>query len=91
MVILVGVALGVALLYFWLVGHWFARVLMALVLTIPLGWIGASILGSAVQLPTDTTAPAVVGLILGVIAAWPIASIPVWIRRYPTAANRHLA
>ena len=32
MPILIGLALAAALLYFWLIGHWFARVLMFLLL-----------------------------------------------------------
>jgi hypothetical protein len=30
--IIVGLLLAIALLYFWLIGHWFARVLVFLVL-----------------------------------------------------------
>jgi hypothetical protein len=36
--ILIGLALAVALLYFWLVGHWFARALVFLLFALAFGF-----------------------------------------------------
>jgi hypothetical protein len=39
--ILVGLVLALVLLYFWLLGHWFARVVMFLALAALFGLLGA--------------------------------------------------
>lgn len=73
MEIIIGGALGVALLYFWLIGHWFARVLVFLGLEA----IALPCLFLACVLPQPGgPAFAGAGLFL-LVAAWPIASIPI--------------
>jgi hypothetical protein len=64
---------GVVLLYVWLSGHWFARVLAFLVLVVPL-----SFLGSAYGEPYHA---GLLGLILGGTAAWFLTGIPIYVRR----------
>ena len=61
--ILIGLAAGVALLYFWLLGHWFARILVCLLFG-ALGVLLAS--GNAIA------------LICAVVLAWPLASLPIY-------------
>jgi len=75
MEILVGLALALVLLYFWLLGHWFARVVMFLALAAAFGLLGAAF----------TTGPPgqkneLVGMLIGVALAWPVSSIPIWVR-----------
>jgi hypothetical protein len=74
--IIVGLLLATALLYFWLVGHWFARVLVFLVFaSLPLAWfVGAVASGGHL-------ASSVAGGITGVVAAWFAAGIPIYYRR----------
>lgn len=59
---------GICLLYFWLVAHWFARVLVFLML--------AGVV-CAVGLVSYGAASAGI-LVIGVPLAWVIASIPTW-------------
>lgn len=79
MVYLLGAGIGAVLLYFWLIGHWFARVLAFLVLLVPL-----SFLGSAYGAPYQA---GLLGLVLGGIAAWFLTGIPTYVRRYRAAAT----
>ena len=72
--IIAGLAIGIALLYFWLIGHWFARVLVFLML----GAIGF-LLGLSVG--TDQGGRVVCGII-GAVLAWPIAGLPVYFWRH---------
>ena len=72
--ILIGLAMGVALLYFWLIGHWFARVLVFLLLAC-VGGLGGTALGA-------DQGGKVVSAILGIALAWPIAGLPVYYWRY---------
>jgi len=66
--VLIGIAMAVALLYFWLIGHWFARILVCLLF----GTLG-------VLLASGNT----IALICAVVLAWPLASLPsyYWQRR----------
>ena len=49
--LIVGLVFGLVLLYFWLLGHWFARVVMFLVLA-GLGGIGGSLI-AVNQMPAE--------------------------------------
>ena len=71
MVFLVGAALAAGVLYFWLRGHWFARVLVFL----GLGVLFAVIITNAYG---DPTMPVQVAFLaaLGFLAAWFAADIP---------------
>jgi hypothetical protein len=85
--IILGLALGAALLYFWLVGHWFARVLVWLLLGVLCGadlahdmrafWEGGNV--------TNINSAA---FAIGFILAWPMADLPAnyW-RRQPAASS----
>lgn len=69
MEILIEGALGVALLYYWLIGHWFARVLVFL------GLEAIALFCFVLQMVFPGFA--VAGIIL-LVAAWPIAGLPRW-------------
>ena len=80
MVFLIGAALAAAVLYLWLRGHWFARVLVflglllpgVLVFATPAVWSGfSSMPGSIVPV-----------WVLGGIAAWFVSGLPIYIRRW---------
>lgn len=72
--ILIGFVLGAGVLWLWLSGHWFGRVLAFLAFGALFAVIGGGVCYRA--------APDGVGLLLGGIAgialAWPIASLPIW-------------
>lgn len=75
---LIGLGLAVALLYFWLIGHWFARVLMFLLL-------GAGFFAGGAVLGNDNTGDPSLGIVLGligVVVAWFTAGIPIYWRRW---------
>jgi len=72
--ILLGLCLACGLLYFWLIGHWFARI----VVFVPLAFV--IFIALADHSKGDP------GTILGACAAaalmWPLASIPTYYRRH---------
>jgi len=68
MEILIGLAVIVALLYVWLAGHWFGRVLMFV------------LLGIITFCSVATLADPVAGL-FSVIPTWFVASIPIYCQR----------
>jgi hypothetical protein len=70
MPILVGLGLALVLLYLWLLGHWFARVVMALALAVLLGGVELVILS-----PTSRLASAFARTIRVVSASWPEAPV----------------
>ena len=73
---LIGLCLAVALLYFWLIGHWFARVLVFLML--------ACVAFLAACYTTQVPGHPPVGLFFGLVAgalSWPIASLPIYFHR----------
>ena len=47
MLVLSGLGVAVVLLYFWLIGHWFARVLVFIALAVGFGIIGGAMFSSA--------------------------------------------
>jgi hypothetical protein len=63
---------GAPQFYFWLIGHWFARVLVFLVLAV-VGFIA----GANVPPPPSPAGSIICGLI-GAALAWPLASIPIY-------------
>jgi hypothetical protein len=65
--ILIGIAMAIVLLYFWLIGHWFARVLVFLLLAA----LGALI-----------AAGNVAAIIATGLLAWLIASLPIYYQRH---------
>lgn len=78
--ILIGLAMAAALLYFWLLGHWFARILVFLCL---LGF--PVILGLAVSADKNEAGAQIGGLVVFIISAvvvWLVASIPIYYWRY---------
>jgi hypothetical protein len=79
--ILIGLAVAVALLYFWLIGHWFARVLAFLLLAVCMGAGGAALCNIGPPGPNAGNA-AIFGAIVGAILAWPVRGIPIYYWRY---------
>jgi hypothetical protein len=75
--ILIGLGLALALLYFWLVGHWFARVLVFIGLAIGGGFVLAVLMPVG---PKDDLNP--LGFLIGIAAAWPLAGIPTYYWRH---------
>jgi hypothetical protein len=82
--IIVGLLLAIALFYFWLIGHWFARVLVFLMLAV-VGFIaGANV---TQHNPTGS----IICGIIGVALAWPLASIPIYYWRRQIAGGHTVA
>ncbi len=79
MVLIVGLFAGLGLFYFWLLGHWFARWLVAIALFVPALWIGAS-LGGGVPGEWNPSA-AMFGVVFGVGVSWLVASLPTFFHR----------
>jgi hypothetical protein len=68
---LIGICLGLTGLYFWLVGHWFARIIAFVALVALLGGVATMIW------PQASPAPFAAGAML----AWPLAGLPQYYRR----------
>jgi hypothetical protein len=77
--ILIGVCLALAALYFWLIGHWFARVVAFLSFGALLGLIGSGLTGS--MGPPEHN-HGWVGILCGVALAWPVSGIPIYFYRW---------
>jgi hypothetical protein len=76
---LVALAVGVVLLYYWLLGHWFARVLTFLALAVIMGMGLALLMASAAN---AGAANGPFGLLLGAALAWPVSGIPAYYWRW---------
>jgi hypothetical protein len=69
--IIIGICLALTLLSFWLIGHWFARVLAFIGLAVVLG-----LAGSEAMTHSGGGAPAaVLGMCLGAALAWAVPSM----------------
>ena len=92
--ILIGLAIAVALLYFWLIGHWFARVLVFLALGIGIFAIAASAINFGLYGGKAPLGLLFVELPLAALA-WPLASLPAYYwrqrRRHFMAASAVVA
>ncbi len=77
--ILIGLGVAVALLYFWLIGHWFARALMFLLLGVAFGVGGAALGNGAVA---GSPVPQLALGLTGIVAAWFVAGIPIYYWRW---------
>jgi hypothetical protein len=84
MEILIGLVLALGLLWAWLAGHWFARVVAFLAFATLFGFGGAVLFANG--MPGVTTAGISLGAIGGVVLAWPVAGIPTYIQRAAMAA-----
>jgi hypothetical protein len=67
---------GAPQLHLWLIGHWFARVLVFLVLA-AVGFIAGA------NVPTPSPAGSIICGLIGAALAWPLASIPIYYWRRP--------
>jgi hypothetical protein len=81
--ILIGLAMGLALLYFWLIGHWFARVIVFLILACVGFAAGASIVNFGLyDGHANILGPGLLAGAVGAALAWPLASIPTYYWRH---------
>jgi hypothetical protein len=87
MEILLGLGLAVVLLYFWLIGHWFARVLTTILFVPLFAFLGAALFASF-QPPPNNGGIVILGAILGSVIAWFAASAPVYYWRRVLATVR---
>lgn len=84
--IVAGLLLVLALLYFWLIGHWFARIVTTLVFLAGFGGLGAVVVSNSMDHPNPGNA--VFGAIAGALIGWVVASLPTW---YWRAESRRLS
>ena len=73
---LLGLALVLVLLYFWLLGHWFARILTFLMFG------AAGTLLALVLKHGDNPGPEIAAIVIGFVGGWFIASLPTYYWRY---------
>ena len=78
MAILIGIALACGVLFIWLTGHWFGRVLAFIVFAVLFGGLG----GMATAHGVDPLVN-ILTIIGGIALGWPVSSIPI----YVAAAN----
>jgi hypothetical protein len=79
MLIIPGLIFALAVLYFWLQAHWFARVVAFLLFAGTFGFFGALLTGMGAR-PEHNNGW--LGLLLGVALAWPVSGIPIYCRRH---------
>ena len=73
--VLIGLTMAIGVLWLWLSGHWFGRVLAFLTFGVVFAGIGGLLYYGAAGHPD----PGIVfGCIVGLAAAWPVASLPTW-------------
>jgi hypothetical protein len=85
MVWLLGIAFVLGVLYVWLAGHWFGRVVAFLAFLVPFGLVGFMI-GVTLQQnahPNPEAFPifGIFTMLLGAYAAWPVSGLPAWYRQ----------
>jgi hypothetical protein len=87
--ILIGGVFALVVLFFWLTGHWFARVVAFLLFAGVLGLLGALMTGMA-ERPEHNNGW--VGLLLGIALAWPVSGIPIyWFRHQARNASLEMS
>lgn len=82
MVALVAVVLGLGVLWFWLVGHWFARLLAFPLLALAIGACIGGILEQFLQ-PQDKPISALIAVLVGGFLGWHLSGLPIrfWRKR----------
>lgn len=73
--IFIGGVFALVVLFFWLTGHWFARVVAFLLFAGAFGFFGVLLTGMEHN-------NGWLGLLLGIALAWPVSGIPVYWFRY---------
>jgi len=79
--IIIGALLIALLLYFWLLGHWYARVLTFLLFAAVFG-LGGGMMAAAAH--GDSSPEGIFGIVVGAVVAWFISGLPIyyWRRQY---------
>ena len=77
MELMIGAGLALALLYFWLIGHWFARVVVFLCLAFPVLLFAGD--ANASRIYEHPHLSALATLVIGCGIAWIVASGPMWV------------
>jgi hypothetical protein len=77
--IIIGAVLILAWFYFWLLGHWFARILAVPLFAAILGFTFAGIMTADAH-PGPSNAA--MGILIGLGLSWPAASLPTYYWRY---------
>jgi hypothetical protein len=75
--ILIGLVLAAGVLWAWLAGHWFGRVLAFIVLGALFGLAAAQAIGTG-----SAAGPRLLAVAIGIALAWPVAGIPIYWRRH---------
>jgi len=75
MVVLVGLVLALVALYFWLIGHWFARIVRLPVCAIVSGSLFWLVTCSRMAHP-DIVGGNAIAILFGLMTAWWISGIP---------------
>jgi hypothetical protein len=70
-VVIISLLLGVILLWAWLLGHWFARVLVCIILVLAFGALGGAC-------GNGEPAAQIIFVLIGASVGWAIGSVPVW-------------
>ena len=86
--IIVGLILVLALGYYWLLGHWYARAVMFILFAAVfgfIGWAGGMEL-RANGISSEGGGAAILGVLGGIALAWPVASLPIYRVRRAGAA-----
>jgi hypothetical protein len=76
MVVLIGLCIAAGALYFWLLGDWFARVLMFLLLSAPLAMLGWAVMRE------PGSGGTVAWCVAAMAATWPLSGIPLYYREH---------
>jgi len=81
MELMIGAGLALALLYFWLLANWFARVVMFLVLIPVLTFVALWALYPLLHTPADSQTNMAFAIAIGFLASWFVSYAPTYYRR----------
>jgi hypothetical protein len=85
MVILIGIVLALGALYWWLLGHWYARIIMLFPFAALFGFIG--IAAGISSVPDHNSMLGVVGGTVGIAIAWFVSGAPIYYYRHRAQAG----
>ena len=82
MIPLVCILLGCGLLWAWLIGHWFARVVVFLLFACALFAVAAAFIGLGIYGGHGAPPAALLAALPAAALAWPLAGIPQYVQHY---------